>query len=171
MSKLKALWAYILAEPTAAAAIIQAVVPALVFFHAVGLSDIQLGIIAAAISAVLLVVVAFFTHHPTYTVMVGAVQALVALGGAFGAHVSAHDLAVIIFAVGVIGHASNWAGSSSRVLAPVRSPLGTGPYKPEESPTWNTSATDPMRYTGNVVVQPAKKAPTKRAAKKAPSGD
>lgn len=134
MSKLKALWAYVLAEPTMAAAFLTGVLPLLIIFHASWLTATQVGAIGAAIAAVLMMAVAFLTHHPALTVVMGALQAAVALVAAYGLHVSAQDEAIIVGVIGVIAHSFNWAGSGSRVLAPARPALGKGPYKPEESP-------------------------------------
>lgn len=89
-------------EPAAIGALLQGLLPLLVFVHWIHLSSVQLGLLAAASSAIVALYVAVSTVHTTLAVIVGVVQAGIALAVGFGAGISGQEAAAIIGATGII---------------------------------------------------------------------
>lgn len=89
-------------EPAAIGAMLQGIVPLLVFLHWWHLSGAQLGLISTGVAALTAAYVAFSTQHQTLAVVLGVIQAGIALAAGFGAGLSNEQSAAIIGAAGVI---------------------------------------------------------------------
>lgn len=94
-------------EPAAIASGIEVVAAAvlalLAAFHVGGITDGQVGLILAALSAVLGVVVAAVTKHTTLAGVITVVKTLAALAIGFGVHLDPAEVAVIVGAATSVG--------------------------------------------------------------------
>lgn len=114
LSLLKALWAKIVAEPTAVAGILSLVVPVLVGFHIWWLTADELAVAVVFVEAVLAAAIAVTTKHPTLPVFLGVVTALSGLCAAYGLHWSAALTALVIGAVTALTKSLNWVGTGPK---------------------------------------------------------
>lgn len=102
-SKFKILGTEPAAIATGVEVVAAAVLAILTAFHVAGISEGQVGLIMAALTAALSVVVATVTKHTTLAGIIGATKALGALAIGFGVHVTPAEVAVILGAVSSVG--------------------------------------------------------------------
>lgn len=114
------LWDRIVTEPAAVTAALTGVLPLLVLLNQSWLNADQVAVIGSAVAAVLAFVVAVATKHGTLPIAIGVVTAFTAVGAAYGLNLTPAQTAIILGAVGTVGHLLNWSGTSPKFgsLAP-----------------------------------------------------